>query len=74
MAEIYKVTNKTNGKICVGQTINSLEKRKSRHLNDAKYSSKNPVHRVMRKYRVKNFIFEIAEECNINDLNNKKMR
>ena len=32
---IYKITNKTTGKIYIGQTINSLEQRWNRHCNDA---------------------------------------
>lgn len=63
MAEIYKITNNINDKIYVGQTIRSLEKRKSRHLNDARYGSKNPIHRAIRKYGVENFVFETIEKC-----------
>lgn len=32
---IYKITNTTNGKSYIGQTINSVEKRWKRHCNDA---------------------------------------
>jgi predicted GIY-YIG superfamily endonuclease len=32
---IYKVTNRVNGKLYIGQTIGSLEKRKSAHISSA---------------------------------------
>ena len=32
---IYKITNKQNGKMYIGQTINSLEDRWKRHQSDA---------------------------------------
>ena len=32
---IYKITNKQNGKMYIGQTINSLENRWKRHQSDA---------------------------------------
>lgn len=32
---IYKATNKFNGKIYIGQTINSLEYRSNQHKRDA---------------------------------------
>lgn len=32
---IYKITNKTTGKVYIGQTINTFEKRWNRHCNDA---------------------------------------
>jgi group I intron endonuclease len=72
LPEIYKIINKINGKIYVGQTIRPLEKRKSRHLNDAKYGSKNPIHRAMRKYGVENFVFETIEKCDKIQLDDKE--
>ena len=36
---IYKATNKVNGKIYVGQTINKLSNRRRQHENSYKYES-----------------------------------
>ena len=33
--EIYKITNKINGKVYIGQTIRPVEYRFNRHMNDA---------------------------------------
>lgn len=62
---IYKITNKINNKIYIGQSQHCLD-RWSQH----KYCSKNPndfrtyehLYRSMRKYGIENFIFEIIEE------------
>ena len=34
---IYKATNLVNGKVYIGQTINTLNKRKMEHYQDAKH-------------------------------------
>lgn len=58
---IYKVENKVNGKIYIGKTINSLEKRKWRHLNDSKKEKYNSIYfyRALKKYGEENFEWSI---------------
>lgn len=62
---IYKAANKINGKIYVGQTINSLEHRKSGHERDARCEKKNTVyfHNALLKYGFENFNWEVLKEC-----------
>lgn len=72
MSEIYKIVNIINNKIYVGQTKNSLEIRKKRHLNDVKYGSKLPIHTAIRKYGIENFKFETIEYCNIENLDDRE--
>ena len=61
---IYKVTNKINGKMYIGQTVNSMEKRRRRHLNVLRRTILNrPFHNALKKYRQENFDWEIIEYC-----------
>lgn len=63
MYYIYKATNKINGKIYIGQTLD-FKRRKSEHL-----SAKNGVHakcifhKAIQKYGKENFEWEIIDTC-----------
>jgi hypothetical protein len=64
---VYKITNKLNGNIYIGQTIGSLEVRWASHCRDKKHRLNNAI----KKYGKNNFsIEEIGRYSNINDLNN----
>lgn len=58
---IYKYTNKINQKSYIGQTIQSLSKRHSRHLYDSKTDDLY-FHRALQKYGVENFSLEVIEK------------
>ena len=60
---IYKVTNKVNGKIYIGQTVRTLEQRKWQHLDAAKNGCKTHFYNAIRKYGEDNFVFEIIDEA-----------
>ena len=62
---IYKATNTINGKVYVGQTINSLEHRKSGHERDARSEKKTTVyfHNALIKHGFENFDWEVLKEC-----------
>lgn len=76
MIGIYKITNNINNKSYIGQSVN-IQKRFNAHksaafnLNNRLYNS--PLYRAIRKYGIENFCFEILEECNEEDLNNKEI-
>ena len=55
---IYKITNKLNQKIYVGQTSQPLEKRFLQHL-----AARTPLGQAMRDCGVENFVIEVIEEC-----------
>jgi group I intron endonuclease len=59
---IYKLTNINNGKIYIGQTVDSLEKRINGHLNESNNNStKRPLLNALKKYGLKNFKIEIID-------------
>jgi len=70
---IYKIENIVNGKIYIGQSIN-LYIRLLGHKNTLKSNKhfNRYLQRSWNKYGEDNFTFEILEECDINDLNDKE--
>ena len=60
---IYKVTNSINGKLYIGQTTKSLDKRKAKHLSDANHLPIVPFHKALSKYGKDCFKWETLEEC-----------
>ena len=70
---IYKITNIKNDKVYIGQSVN-LDKRIYSH----KYHLKTNTHynkalqNSFNKYGAKSFVFEIIEECEISDLDEKE--
>ena len=71
---IYKITNKINNKIYIGQVYNkTVQDRFNRHIKEA--NSKNPilVDRAIYKYGKDNFIVEqIDEATSLKELNQKE--
>ena len=70
---IYKITNVQNGKMYIGQTINSLEDRWKRHQSDA-LNNVIDTHfaRAIRYYGVDNFITEIIDTAETQEELTKK--
>lgn len=70
MAYVYKITNDINGKIYVGQTSRSLERRWNEHCRDMyrRNMEKRPLYAAMNKYGVKHFHMELIEECSLEDV------
>lgn len=67
---IYKMTNKVNGKVYIGQTTRRLDERTKEHIRH----NKMIVDKAIQKYGIENFTVEqidLAE--NINELNQKEM-
>lgn len=63
---IYKVTNKLNGCIYIGQTSLSLQERRYRHEQESLniYRKTVKFHNALLKYGFNNFIWEVIRECN----------
>ena len=63
---IYKVTNKINNKIYIGQTYKTAEQRLNDHYREAKsrYNNNKPLvyfHRALMKYGIENFEVEVID-------------
>lgn len=66
---IYKITNKINGKIYIGQTVRSLTERISEHLR----KRQSLVSKAIFKYGIENFTIEQIDHAHsINELNAKE--
>ena len=69
---IYKIENLINCKVYIGQS-NNIQQRWYEHKNLFKKKDRKeynyPLYKAMRKYGIKNFSFEILEECEIEKLN-----
>ena len=64
---IYKITNKENGQIYIGCTVNSLDKRFGEHLSRCFTSThKSKLYNSIKKYGQENFTIELIEECDLN--------
>jgi len=64
--KIYKITNKENGLIYIGCTVNSLSHRFNQHLYRCfKTDYKSKLYNSMKKYGQDNFTIELLEECDL---------
>lgn len=62
---VYRVTNKINGKVYVGQTIRKFNRRKTQHIYHATILLESyPFYNAIRKYGEENFKWDILCECN----------
>lgn len=73
MGYIYKITNKVNNKVYIGQTIKTVKKRFQQHKNNSNksYFSQIVLYKAFNKYGIENFICEEIEEVP-NDLLDKR--
>lgn len=75
MIGIYKIENLINGKIYIGQSID-IKDRFSSHKRIPSSSEEikkhYPLYRAFNKYGLENFSFEIIEQCEKNQLNERE--
>lgn len=74
MGYIYLITNFTNGKRYVGQTVNPIHHRWKEHIEGAYGGNKSNslLHRAIIKYGASNFGINVLEECADTELNEKE--
>lgn len=64
---VYKITNTINNKVYIGQTKQTLNRRKSQHKYHASLSKpKFVISRAIKKYGIDSFIFEILDYAKSN--------
>jgi group I intron endonuclease len=73
---IYKITNLITGKVYIGQTKHSIEKRFKEHIRTS-FSDDRPhgyIHKSIRKYGIENFSVEQIDSAKTHDELNEKER
>jgi group I intron endonuclease len=71
---IYKSTNKITGKVYIGQTIQTLDKRIKGHIKESKMDKTRPFLISINKYGADNFTFETIDSANnLDELNDKEI-
>ena len=77
MVGIYKIENLINGKVYIGQSVNTSERwlahKEVLTMPSHAYELKKPLYKDMRKYGIENFSFEIIEECDREKLNEREI-
>lgn len=72
MVGIYKITNKINHKVYIGQSVD-IKRRWYEHKTRAFDPNNNcydkPLYRSFRKHGLDNFIFEVVQECSVEEMN-----
>lgn len=69
---IYKITNKINHKVYIGQTIQSINKRWQKHIQCMKNGDNRHLYQSMRSYGLNNFMIEQIDSASSLDELNKK--
>lgn len=60
---VYKAVNKKNGKCYIGQTVKTLNERKSGHFTSVRKKDNSYFHKALRKYGKENFEWSVLCEC-----------
>lgn len=72
MIGIYKITNKINKKCYIGQS-NQIEKRWRDHKTyQWKRHPEYPLYKAFIKYGIENFTFEVIEQCQLSQLDERE--
>ena len=73
MGFIYKIINKINSKVYIGQTCRDLQTRWREHKSKANCEHNNHLYNAMTKYGVENFVIELIEEVQTDFLDEKEI-
>lgn len=71
---IYKITNRVNNKVYIGQTHFTVEHRFKQHIKNFNIEHrKQPLYNAFAKYGIENFVVETIEEVECSKLNEREM-
>lgn len=70
MIGIYKITNKINGKFYIGQSVD-IKRRFTEHK--APHGRMTSIKFAIKKYGKENFLFDVIEECSVEDLDAREV-
>ena len=71
---IYKITNIITQKSYIGQTKRTIQRRFNSHISEANRNLYDTyLHRSIRKYGKENFIVELIEECNRENISDREI-
>ena len=74
MGYVYLITNKINGCIYVGKTVDTIQSRWRDHVSSANTNADNfYIHKAIKKYGEENFQIEQLEECENSILSDREM-
>lgn len=68
---IYKIENKVNGKIYIGQSVD-VYRRLKKHLWEIE-NNNSVLYKAFKKYGIDNFTYELVEECDIDILDEREI-
>lgn len=71
---IYKITNTVTQKSYIGQTKRTIQRRFNSHISEANRKLYDTyLHRSIRKHGKENFIIELIEECNKDNISEREI-
>ena len=70
---IYKITNRVNNKVYIGQTKYTVEHRWKQHLRAYKEGRNTYLYKAINKYGIENFSIESIEEVEISHLDEREI-
>lgn len=76
MIGIYMIINQINNKVYIGQSQNIKQRwraHRTRPFNSNSNDYEKPLYRSIRKYGLNNFIFQVLEECRIEELDEREI-
>lgn len=68
---IYKIENKINGKVYIGQSVD-VYRRLKKHIWEIE-NNNSVLYRAFKKYGIENFTYELIEECSIEELDKREI-
>ncbi|KKN47797.1 hypothetical protein LCGC14_0659180 [marine sediment metagenome] len=72
---IYQVTNLVNGKVYIGQTVHSIERRFAAHINNAQGGKATALCHAIRKYGAANFSLGLLATCaSLDEMNGSEIK